>query len=48
MLKKIRSIMSELKYLFINHIICNIPIWFIRKWLYEFFGTLVPVTVIKM
>lgn len=29
---------GELKYLFVNHIICNIPIWIIRKALYQICG----------
>lgn len=29
---------GELKYLLVNHIICNIPIWVIRKWLYRLCG----------
>ena len=29
---------NEIFYLFVNHIICNIPIWAIRKWLYKICG----------
>ena len=36
--KKIKSIADEMIYIFFAYIVCNIPVWFIRKLFYCMFG----------
>ncbi len=38
MKKIIREILDEVVYIFCNYIVCNIPIWVIRKFIYKVLG----------
>ncbi len=38
MKKKVGAILDELVFIFCNYIVCNIPIWAIRKFLYQMLG----------
>lgn len=34
----LKKTLSELKYIFLNYFVCNIPLWIVRKFFYRLFG----------